>query len=59
MFDDDLPPRKKEVAPKNLTDMGIVELEEYIVELKAEIVRTEKEIEKKKVIRDRAASVFK
>lgn len=59
MFDDDLDPRKKAPAQKNLTDMGIAELEDYIVELKAEIVRTEMEIEKKKAIRDRAASVFK
>jgi uncharacterized small protein (DUF1192 family) len=59
MFEDELEPRKKAPAQKNLVDMGIVELEEYIAELKGEIVRAEKEIEKKKIIRDRAASVFK
>ncbi len=59
MFDDELEPRKKAPAQKNLVDMGIVELEEYIAELQGEIVRAEKEIEKKKIIRDRAASVFK
>jgi uncharacterized small protein (DUF1192 family) len=59
MFDEDLEPRKKAPALKNLVDMGIAELEDYIVELKSEIARTEKEIEKKKIIRDRAASVFK
>lgn len=59
MFEDELEPRKKAPAQKNLVDMGIVELEEYIAELKGEITRAEKEIEKKKIIRDRAASVFK
>lgn len=59
MFDDELEPRKKAPAQKNLVDMGIVELEEYIAELQGEIIRAEKEIEKKKIIRDRAASVFK
>jgi uncharacterized small protein (DUF1192 family) len=59
MFDDDLAPQKKAPALKDLVDMGIVELEDYISELKSEIARSEKEIEKKKIIRDRAASVFK
>lgn len=59
MFDEDLPARKKETIHKNLTDLGIVELEEYIADLKSEILRAEKEIEKKKLIRDRASSVFK
>ena len=59
MFDDDLEPRKKSPAQKNLENMGIVELEAYIVDLKGEIERAEKEIIKKKAIRDRAASVFK
>ena len=59
MFDEELEPRKKAPAVKNLENMGVVELEAYIVELKAEIERVEKEIVKKKAIRDRAASVFK
>jgi len=59
MFNDDNEPRKKPAGQKNLDDMGIVELEEYIGQLKAEITRTEAEIVKKKAIRDRAASVFK
>jgi len=59
MFDEEFTPRKKPQTIRNLEDMGIAELEEYILELKSEIVRTEQEIEKKKKIRDRAASVFK
>ena len=59
MFEDEFTPRKKAPTLKNLDDMGIAELEEYIAELKAEILRAEKEIEKKKAVRDRAASIFK
>lgn len=58
MFED-LEPRKKPPTLKDLTDLGISELEEYITFLNSEIARTEKEIEKKKAVRDRAASVFK
>lgn len=59
MFDLDLEPQKKAPAQKNLENMGIAELETYIEELKAEITRTEKEIVKKKAVRDRAAAAFK
>lgn len=59
MFDIDLEPQKKTPAQKNLENMGIVELEAYIEELRAEITRTEKEIVKKKAVRDRAAAAFK
>ncbi len=59
MFEDDNEPRKKPIGQKSLDDMGIAELEGYIVQLKAEITRTEAEIVKKKAIRDRAASAFK
>jgi uncharacterized small protein (DUF1192 family) len=59
MFNDDLEPQKKAPAQKNLENLGVAELEAYIVELRAEIERTEKEIIKKKAIRDRAAAAFK
>jgi uncharacterized small protein (DUF1192 family) len=59
IFNDDNEPRKKPAGQKNLDDMGIVELESYIEQLRAEIVRAETEIVKKKAVRDRAASVFK
>lgn len=58
MFED-LEPRKKPPVQKDLENMGVVELEEFIAELKVEIARAEKEIEKKKAVRDRASSVFK
>lgn len=59
MFEDEIEPKKKAPSQKNLENMGVAELETYIGELKAEIIRVEKEVEKKKAIRDRAASVFK
>lgn len=59
MFEDLEPRNKKPAALKDLTDLGVAELEEHIAFLKSEIERTEKEIEKKKAVRDRAASVFK
>jgi uncharacterized small protein (DUF1192 family) len=46
-------------GPKPLDKMSIEELEEYIQELKAEIVRVEKDIAKKKAHRDAASSIFK
>lgn len=59
MFEDEIEPKKKAPSQKNLENMGVAELETYIGELRAEIIRVEKEVEKKKAIRDRAASVFK
>lgn len=59
MFDLDLEPQKKAPSQKNLENLGVAELDAYIEELKAEIIRTEKEIVKKKAIRDRAAAAFK
>ncbi len=59
MFNDDLEPQKKAPAQKNLENLGVAELETYIVELRSEIERVEKEIIKKKAIRDRAAAAFK
>ncbi|HEY8190086.1 MAG TPA: DUF1192 family protein [Micavibrio sp.] len=46
IFNDDNEPRKKPAGPKNLDDMGIVELEAYIEQLRVEIVRAEAEIMK-------------
>jgi uncharacterized small protein (DUF1192 family) len=40
----ELEPRRKPVAPKDLSLMGIAELEAYIAELEAEIARTRSEI---------------
>lgn len=59
MFDDDLDPKTKKSALKNLEPMSIDELEAYIHDLEAEIDRTEREIEKKKAHQNAAASFFK
>ncbi|MCF8496692.1 MAG: DUF1192 domain-containing protein [Alphaproteobacteria bacterium] len=59
MFDD-LPAKKtKADFPRVLTDMSIGELRSYIEELKAEISRTEDDIQRKQASRDAAASIFK
>jgi uncharacterized small protein (DUF1192 family) len=59
MFDDDLDPKKKPSKLKNLEPMSIDELASYIEDLKAEIIRTEAEIAKKKAYANAASSFFK
>jgi len=55
----DLEPQKEKPKPKNLEEMSIEALGEYIDELKAEIARAESMIGSKEVARDGADSVFK
>jgi uncharacterized small protein (DUF1192 family) len=57
--DEDLAPRKAKPQPKNLDPMSIEELGDYIGDLKEEIARVEREIAKKKQIRDGAAALFR
>jgi len=59
MFDDELEPRKKPQTLKNLERMSLDELAEYIMELKAEIVRVEEDIVRKKAKMQAASSFFK
>lgn len=59
MFDDDLAPKKKIPALKNLEPLSLDELAAYIDDLKAEIVRTEGEIARKKAHAAAASSFFK
>ena len=60
MFDD-LEPVKKSSGdfPRNLENMSVDELQEYITEMRAEITRVEADIEKKKASAAAANSVFK
>lgn len=58
MFDD-LEPQKKPPKLKNLEPMSVDELTLYVEELKAEIVRTDAEIAKKKAYASAASSFFK
>ncbi len=59
MLDDDLDPKKKPQKLKNLEPMSVDELGHYVEALKAEIVRTEAEIAKKKAYASAASSFFK
>ena len=58
MFDD-LEPQKKAVKPLNLEPLSVDELAARVEELKAEIIRTEAEISKKKAYANAASSFFK
>lgn len=59
MFDDDLDPKKKTAKLKNLEPMSVDELAAYIEDLKAEIVRVETDMAKKKAYNSAASSFFK
>jgi uncharacterized small protein (DUF1192 family) len=59
MDTDDLEPVRKKPAPKDLSRMSIGDLQEYIAELKAEIVRAESFIAKKGSARASAENFFK
>lgn len=58
-MDNELEPRRQPMGPKNLDDMSMFELEDYIKDLKAEIGRAEENIKKKKASHEAAASIFK
>ena len=59
MDEDDLLPSRKPAPLKDLTLLGIAELEEYIVGLEAEIARAQAEITEKRKPRGGAESLFK
>lgn len=60
MFDDDLPLKKTTSEfPKNLENLSVEELEEYIEDLQGEIERVRGDIDKKKASQDAASSFFK
>ncbi|MBM3644684.1 MAG: DUF1192 domain-containing protein [Alphaproteobacteria bacterium] len=56
---DDLDPRQKKVAPRNLDGMSVEELGEYVAVLKAEIARVEAKIGAKRNHAAAAAAFFK
>lgn len=58
MFDEELP-AKKTPAARNLEPLSLHELETYIEELKAEIVRVQGEIGKKEAHKSAADTFFK
>jgi uncharacterized small protein (DUF1192 family) len=59
MDEEDLAPAKKSAPPKDLTLLGIAELEEYVAGLQGEIARAEAEIAEKRKHRGGAEALFK
>lgn len=57
IFEDDMP-QKTGHKPKLLDDMSVAELEDYVSDLKAEILRVEAEISKKQTHAQTAAALF-
>ncbi|MBM10384.1 MAG: DUF1192 domain-containing protein [Magnetovibrio sp.] len=56
---DELEKPKEEVKPKNLEDLSIEALGDYIDELKSEIERVREAIKEKELARNKAGSFFK
>jgi len=56
---DDLEPKKKKPAPKDLHVMGVEELQDYIAELEAEIARAREAIAEKQKHRSGVEGLFK
>jgi uncharacterized small protein (DUF1192 family) len=59
MDEEELLPGRQPPKPKDLTLLGIAELEEYIAGLEAEIARTRDEIAAKQKQRSGAEALFK
>ncbi len=59
MDTDDLEPKKKKPAPKNLEEMSIEALQEYIAEMEVEIARVREAIAGKEDARTGAEQFFK
>lgn len=57
--DDDTPMKPKGFEPRILDRLSIEELEDYIVELRGEIARTEADIAKKRAVRQGAEAFFR
>ena len=56
---EDLEPRKAKPAPKDLTVMGVAEIETYIATLEAEITRARAAIAAKQAQKSAAEAFFK
>lgn len=59
MDEEDLLPGRKPTPPKDLTLLGIAELEDYVAGLEAEIARAQAEIAEKKKHRGGAEALFR
>ncbi len=58
-LDDDLPVKKDGAFPRNLENLSVADLNEYINALEGEIDRVKQDIERKKASQDAAAKFFK
>ncbi len=59
MDTDDLEPQRKKPAPRDLSQLGVAELQDYIAELEAEISRARAVIATKQSHRGAADAFFK
>ena len=59
MEEEDLLPQRQPPKPKDLTLMGVAELQEYIAGLESEIARARAEISAKQKQRSGAEALFK
>lgn len=59
MDEEDLLPQRQPKKPKDLTLLGIAELEDYIARLESEIARARAEIAVKQKQRSGAEAIFK
>lgn len=59
MDEEDLLPQRQEPKPRDLTVLGVAQLEEYVAELEGEIARARAEIAAKRKQRGGAESLFK
>jgi uncharacterized small protein (DUF1192 family) len=57
--EEDLAPQRQPAKPKDLTLLGIAELEEYVARLEAEIARARAEIAAKEKQRSGAEAIFR
>ena len=58
IFGDDLPKSKTETFPRNLENLSIDELQNYIADLEGEIVRVRQDMAKKRASIEAAAAFF-
>lgn len=59
MDPEDLEPRKQKPKPKDLDALGVDELEDYLADLEAEILRVKDKIKTKKAYLSGADALFK
>jgi uncharacterized small protein (DUF1192 family) len=59
ILDDETDPKTKKQKPRQLDNLSVPELKEYVLQMKGEIVRVEAEIQKKEKHKAAADALFK